>query len=143
MKIAACVDTPVIIVHLSSKEGYEEVKHAREKGNEVFVETCPQYLLLDESRYKLPGGEGRMYMIAPPLRGKKDQETLWKALAQGEIQTIATDHCSFTRQQKEFGEDDFAKTPCGMPGAEERPALMYHYSVMQILWCGIQTGNGC
>ncbi|EOS25535.1 dihydropyrimidinase [Lachnospiraceae bacterium 3-1] len=143
LKIAACVDTPVIIVHLSSKEGCEEVKHAREKGNEVFVETCPQYLLLDESRYKLPGGEGRMYMIAPPLRGKKDQETLWKALAQGEIQTIATDHCSFTRQQKEFGEDDFAKTPCGMPGAEERPALMYHYGVMQILWCGIQTGNGC
>lgn len=67
LKIAKCVDTPVIIVHLSSKEGYEEVRRAREQGQTVYVETCPQYLLLDESRYLLPGNEGRKYMIAPPL----------------------------------------------------------------------------
>ena len=129
LKIAACVDAPVIIVHLSSKEGYEEIKHAREKGSKVFVETCPQYLLLDESRYSLADGRGRMYMAAPPLRGKEDQEVLWRALAEGEIQTIATDHCSFTRQQKEWGKDDFSFTSCGMPGAEERPALIYHFGV--------------
>lgn len=70
-------------------------------------------------------------MIAPPLRKKEDQQALWKALAEGEIQTIATDHCSFTMRQKEFGAEDFAKTPCGMPGAEERPALMYHFGVGQ------------
>lgn len=68
-------------------------------------------------------------MIAPPLRQKADQEVLWKALAEKQIQTICTDHCSFTAQQKEAGKDDFAKTPCGMPGAEERPALIYHYGV--------------
>lgn len=127
IKIAACVDTPVMIVHLSSKEGYEEIRRAREKGREVYAETCPQYLLMDEGRYSQP--EGRMYMIAPPLRGKDDQEVLWRALADGGIQTIATDRCSFTRQQKELGKEDFSRTPCGMPGAEERPTLVYHYGV--------------
>lgn len=131
LKIAACADAPVVIVHLSSKEGYEEVRRARERGTSVYVETCPQYLLLDESRYCLPDQEARKYMIAPPLRKKEDQQALWKALAEGEIQTIATDHCSFTMRQKEFGAEDFAKTPCGMPGAEERPALMYHFGVGQ------------
>lgn len=129
LKIAACVDTPVIIVHLSSKEGYEEIRRAREKGQTVYVETCPQYLLLDESRYMQGDAQGRNYMIAPPLRRSEDQEVLWKALSEGTIQTICTDHCSFTTEQKEAGKEDFAKTPCGMPGAEERPALIYHYGV--------------
>lgn len=129
LKIAACVDTPVMIVHLSSKEGYMEVQRARQNGQTVYVETCPQYLLLDESRYRQEDAQARKYMIAPPLRRKKDQEVLWKALAEKQIQTICTDHCSFTTQQKEAGRDDFAKTPCGMPGAEERPALIYHYGV--------------
>lgn len=129
LKIARCVDTPVIVVHLSSREGYEEIKRARAAGQTVYVETCPQYLVMDESRYFLPGGEGRKYMCAPPLRKQADQETLWQALAQDQIQTIATDHCSFTLKQKDAGEADFAKTPCGMPGAQERPALIYHYGV--------------
>lgn len=129
LKIAACVDTPVMIVHLSSKDGYEEVKRARERGQQVFVETCPQYLLMDEGRYRLPPDEARKYMIAPPLRKEEDQDVLWKALREGQIQTIATDHCSFTAEQKNAGKDDFAVTPCGMPGGEERPALIYHYGV--------------
>lgn len=131
LKIAACVDTPVVIVHLSSKEGYEEIRMARRRGVSVSVETCPQYLLMDESRYSLPDEEARNYMIAPPLRRAEDQQVLWKALAREHIQTIATDHCSFTTQQKGLGVEDFAKTPCGMPGAEERPALLYHFGVNQ------------
>jgi len=129
LKIAACVDTPVMIVHLSSKEGYAQVQQARENGQDVYVETCPQYLLLDESCYMQGDAKGRKYMVAPPLRTKADQEVLWKALADGRIQTVCTDHCSFTSAQKEAGKDDFAKTPCGMPGAEERPALIFHYGV--------------
>ncbi|KMZ53520.1 dihydropyrimidinase [Dorea sp. D27] len=131
LKIARCVDTPVIVVHLSSREGLMEVRRARETGQTVYVETCPQYLVMDESRYCLPDNEGRNYMIAPPLRSKKDQEVLWQALREGEIQTVCTDHCSFTTDQKKMGEKDFSLVPCGMPGAEERPALMYHYGVGQ------------
>lgn len=129
LKIARCVGTPVIVVHLSSREGYEEIKRARENGQTVYVETCPQYLLLDESRYRAGGLEARKYMAAPPLRTREDQEALWQALAEDHIQTVATDHCSFTLQQKEMGKDDFSMTPCGMPGAQERPALIYHYGV--------------
>ncbi len=131
LKIARIVDTPVIIVHLSSKEGYEEIVRAREKGQTVYVETCPQYLVMDEERYSLPDNEGRNYMIAPPLRTKQDQEVLWNALSQNKLQTICTDHCSFTTMQKKMGEEDFTKVPCGMPGAEERPALIYNYGVRE------------
>ena len=129
LAIAKCVDTPVIVVHLSTKEGYREILRAREEGQTVYVETCPQYLLLDESRYSLPDGEGRKYMIAPPLRTKEDQEVLWQALSAGNIQTVCTDHCSFNLAQKDAGKDDFSKTPCGMPGGEERPALLYQFGV--------------
>ena len=68
-------------------------------------------------------------MIAPPLRKISDQDVLWEALKTDKIQTIATDHCSFTTAQKDMGKDDFSKTPCGMPGAEERPALIFHFGV--------------
>ena len=129
LKIAKCVDTPVIVVHLSTAAGYREILRAREEGQTVYVETCPQYLLLDESRYSLLAEEARRYMIAPPLRKKKNQEVLWQALKEGRIQTIATDHCSFTKEQKEMGREDFSKTPCGMPGAEERPALIWQFGV--------------
>ena len=129
LKIAKCVDTPVIVVHLSTAAGYREIQRAREEGQTVYVETCPQYLIMDESRYALPPEEARRYMIAPPLRKKKDQEVLWKALKEERIQTICTDHCSFTTAQKEAGAKDFSRTPCGMPGAEERPALIYQFGV--------------
>ena len=129
LNIARCVDTPVIIVHLSSEEGYKEVLRARASGQSVYVETCPQYLVMDESFYELKDNEGKKYMIAPPLRKVSDQDVLWEALKTDKIQTIATDHCSFTTAQKDMGKDDFSKTPCGMPGAEERPALIFHFGV--------------
>ncbi len=129
LRIAKCVDTPVVVVHLSTAAGYREILRAREAGQKVYVETCPQYLLMDESKYMLPFEEARHYMIAPPLRKKKNQEILWQALKEGRIHTIATDHCSFTKEQKMAGAKDFSRTPCGMPGAEERPALIWQFGV--------------
>lgn len=131
LKIAALVDTPVIIVHLSSGAGYQEVKYARERGQEVYLETCPQYLLLDDEVYHLPDFEGAKYVIAPPLRRKEDQTRLWNAIRKGNIQTISTDHCSFTVAQKQAGIKDFTKIPCGMPGVENRPVLMYSSGVVE------------
>ncbi|MBS5065557.1 MAG: dihydropyrimidinase [Hungatella hathewayi] len=130
LKIAAIVDTPVIIVHLSSGAGYQEVKYARERGQEVYLETCPQYLLLDESKYRLPDFEGGRYIIAPPLRRVEDQTRLWNALRKDHIHTISTDHCSFTLAQKEMGKEDFTKIPGGMAGVETRPVLIYTYGVL-------------
>ena len=129
LKMAEVADTPVVIVHLSSEAGLREIEAARARGRKVYVETCPHYLLLDDSRYSLPDFEGAKYVCAPPLRKPSDNEALWKALEDGEIQTVSTDHCSFTLKQKDAGREDFTKIPGGMPGVETRGVLMYTYGV--------------
>lgn len=133
LRLAQVADVPVIVVHLTCREGYQEIMQARKRGQKVYAETCPQYLLLDDSLYQLPGMEGAKYVCAPPLRTKADQECLWKALARGEIQTVSTDHCSFTMEQKMLGADDFTKIPGGMPGVETRGILLYS--------CGVREGR--
>lgn len=129
LKMAYVADVPVVIVHLSSEAGLREVEAARARGQKVYVETCPHYLLMDDSLYSKPDFEGAKYVCAPPLRKKSDNAALWKALADGEIQTVSTDHCSFTLQQKAAGKDDFTKIPGGMPGVETRGVLLYTYGV--------------
>ena len=124
--VAKLADSPVHIVHLSSAEGLEEVRRARAAGQKVWAETCPQYLLLDESRYHLEGFEGAKYVMSPPLRSPADREALRAAVLDGEIDTISTDHCSYRfSDQKALGRDDFTKIPNGAPGIEHRPALIY------------------
>lgn len=124
--VAKLADSPVHIVHLSSAEGLEEVRRARASGQKVWVETCPQYLLLDESLYQLEGFEGAKYVMSPPLRSPADREALRAAVLGGEIDTISTDHCSYRfSDQKALGRDDFTKIPNGAPGIEHRPALIY------------------
>lgn len=129
LTIAKIVDIPVVVVHLSTKKGFEVIKRARANGQKVYIETCPQYLLLDDRKYSLPDFEGAKFECAPPLRKKADNECLWKALKDNEIDTISTDHCSFTMEQKKAGIDDFTKIPNGMPGVETRGELIYTYGV--------------
>lgn len=124
--VAKLADSPVHIVHLSSAEGLEEVRRARAAGQKVWAETCPQYLLLDESLYQLEGFEGAKYVMSPPLRSPADREALRAAVLDGEIDTISTDHCSYRfGDQKALGRDDFTNIPNGAPGIEHRPALIY------------------
>ena len=129
--IAKEAGAPVMVVHLTNKKAYEEIVKARENGQTVFAETCPQYLLLDDSAYSKPDFGGAVYVCAPPLRKKEDQDCLWKALANGQIQTVATDQCSFTLEQKAMGKEDFAKIPGGLPGVQTRGALLYTYGVRE------------
>ncbi|MCI8537659.1 MAG: dihydropyrimidinase [Oscillospiraceae bacterium] len=122
-ELAGC---PVNVVHLSTARGLDFVRAARARGQKVYVETCPQYLLLDESRYELPGFESAKFVLSPPLRSLEDQKALWLALERGEIDTIGTDHCSFDYHGvKELGREDFSKIPNGIPGVEHRPVLLY------------------
>ena len=128
--IAEEAGTPVNIVHLSTKEGLEFARKARKRGQTVCIETCPQYFFLDDSLYSLPDFEGAKYVFSPPARKKEDQDALWEALENGEIDTIGTDHCSFNfAVEKRIGEHDFSAIPNGIPGVEHRPALMYTYAV--------------
>ncbi|MBS5798969.1 MAG: dihydropyrimidinase [Clostridiales bacterium] len=130
LDIAYMVDVPVHIVHLSTQKGLECIRRARKRGQRVYVETCPQYLLLDEKLYHLKQFESAKYVLSPPLRSKQDQEALWEGIQEGEIQTISTDHCAFNLEsQKKIGIDDFTQIPNGIPGIEHRPQLIYSYGV--------------
>ena len=91
LKIAKCADVPVIIVNLSTAAGYREILKAREIGQTVYVETCPEYLLLNEEKYALAAEEARKYVTVPPLRKQKNSDILWDALKEGRIQTRASD----------------------------------------------------
>lgn len=118
----------VYIVHISTKEGAEAVRRARDRGQTIFGETCPHYLLLDRSRYDLTGFEGAKYVMSPPLRTPEDQRALWKALREGGLQTVSTDHCAFRfADQKMLGREDFRKIPNGIPSVEHRMELLYTF----------------
>ena len=129
LTIAEAADAPVIVVHLSTAEGFEEIVRARRRGVKVFAETCPQYLLLDDSVYEKPFDEAAKFICSPPLRKSADRKALWKALRDNALNTISTDHCSFTIEQKRAGADDFTRIPNGMPGVGTRAILLYTYGV--------------
>lgn len=130
LALAHVTGTPLVLAHLSCAAGLEEVRTARARGQMVWIETCPQYLLLDEKEYHRPGFEGAKFVMAPPPRTEADREALWSGLAAGEIDTIATDHCPFFYEtQKIRGRDDFSRIPGGAPGIETRIPLLYSYGV--------------
>ena len=130
LRIADLAGAPAWIVHLSTADGLSEIRAARERGQQVLVESCPQYFTLTEEVYNKPDFEGAKYVCSPPLRPQSDQDALWQALENGEIDILSTDHCSFNfKGQKEMGRDDFTKIPNGMPGIEHRPTVMYTAAV--------------
>ena len=129
--IAKEADAPVMIVHLTNKKAYEEVLRARENGQTVYAETCPQYLLLDDSAYNKPDFGGAVYVCAPPIRKKEDQDCLWEALKKGEIQTVATDQCSFTLEQKRLGKNDFTKFPEVFPEFRQEERCFIHMELVK------------
>jgi dihydropyrimidinase len=127
--LAEMAQVPVYIVHLSAQRALERVMEARDRGLEVYAETCPQYLYLSEDALRgTPDNpfEGAKYVCTPPLRPKHHHEHLWRGLRTDDLQVVATDHCPFCmRGQKELGKDSFAKVPNGMPGIETRMVLLH------------------
>lgn len=125
-------DAPLYIVHLSTSIGLDYIKLAHNRRQQVYAETCPQYLFLDEEKYNEANNGGLKYIMSPPLRKKENQEHLWNGLRDGYIQTVATDHCPFAfSKDKQRGKDDFTKCPNGAPGVEERMPLMFSEGVMK------------
>jgi dihydropyrimidinase len=120
------------IVHLSCAEALAEALAARRRGVRVSVETLIQYLVLDKSYAERPGFDGAKYVMSPPLRDVKNQDILWQALRDGDIQTVATDHAPFDfAGQKDMGLHDFTKIPNGIPSLEERVKLLYTRGVCE------------
>jgi dihydropyrimidinase len=130
-KMVEMTDSRIYIVHLSSKEGLQVVKDARDRGVNIYAETCPQYLLLDDSRYKEPRWNGAKYVMSPPLRTKASNRALWQGLGSGSLQVVATDHCPFDFKgvKDMFGKDDYKKIPNGAPGIETLLMLLHSEGV--------------
>ena len=128
--LARMTGEPLYVVHVTCTEALTAIAEARARGQQVFGETCPQYLLLDDSVYDKPDFEGAAYVMSPPIRPKGHQEPLWGALRAGILQVLATDHCPFNQHgQKDMGKDDFRSIPNGAAGIENRLSLMYTYGV--------------
>lgn len=126
LELARQADGLPWIVHLSTREGLAAIDEARAAGQKVLVETCPQYLTLTDEVYTRPDFEGAKFVCSPPIRSEADKAALLAAVADGRIDIMSTDHCSFNfRGQKELGRGDFSKIPNGLPGVEFRPAVFW------------------
>lgn len=115
----------VYIVHMSAGASADAVKAGQERGVNVYAETCPQYLLLDDSVFKKKNGH--LYATCPQIKKKQDAARLWQGVVNGEISLIATDTCTFTTKQKAMWGGDFTKIPYGLPGVETMVPLMHTY----------------
>lgn len=127
--MAGLTGAAVYVVHLSCLEALREALEAKLRGVNVKVETLIQYLLLDRTHAELPGFEGAKYVMSPPLRDRDNQAVLWAGLANGHIDTLATDHAPFDTTQKQMGRDNFCLIPNGIPSLEERVKLLYTHGV--------------
>ncbi|GIN41083.1 dihydropyrimidinase [Heyndrickxia oleronia] len=123
-------NSQLYVVHVSCADAARKIAEARDKGIDVWGETCPQYLVLDQSYLERPNFEGAKYVWSPPLREKWNQEVLWNALKTGQLQTIGSDQCSFDfNGQKDLGRDDFSKIPNGGPIIEDRLSILFSEGV--------------
>ena len=119
---------PAYVVHMTCEGALNHIRDAARRNQRVFVETCIQYLLLDASLYE-QNFDGAKYVMSPPLREKKDQESLWAGINQGIVNVVATDHCPFMWEQKKMGLNDFSKIPNGHPAIEHRMELLFSEGV--------------
>lgn len=126
IQLARVTGAPLYIVHLSASQALAAVAEARDTGQNVFAETCPQYLYLSIEDLAKPDFEGSKYVASPPLRPKEHQADLWRGLRTNDLSVVSTDHCPFCfKDQKELGRGDFSKIPNGIPGVEHRMDLLH------------------
>jgi len=132
IQLARVAGSPLYVVHVSCAESVEPLAIAREKGWNVYGETCTQYLFIDDSFLDGPGFEGAKYVYTPPPRAKANQEILWNAVRTNVLQAISTDHCAYLfKGQKDAGKDDFRQIPNGGPGLENRLQMIHHFGVRE------------
>ena len=134
--LANVTGAPLYVVHVSAKQALEQIAQARGNGQNVFAETCPQYLYLSlEEQLGAPGFDGAKWVCSTPLRSRAEghQDELWRYLRTGDVATVSTDHCPFCmKDQKEMGIGDFSKIPNGIGSVEHRMDLMFQ---------GVKTGK--
>jgi dihydropyrimidinase len=132
IRLAEVADCPLLVVHVSCAAALEAIEHAHARGQTVYGETCGQYFVFSDADLARPGFEGAKYVCSPPLRDPSNRPALWHGLQAGDLQIFGSDHCSFNYAgQKELGADDFTLIPNGLPGVEERPAVLWTHGVRE------------
>jgi len=132
IQLAHVAGAPLYVVHVSCQESVEPIALAREKGWDVYGETCTQYLFVDYTFLERPNFEGAKFVYTPPPRDKANQDVLWNAVRNDVLSAISTDHCAFNWDgQKTLGKDDFSKIPNGGPGIENRLQMIHHFGVSE------------
>jgi dihydropyrimidinase len=130
IRLAEEVDAPLYVVHLSCWAALDRVRTARARGLAVFAETCPQYLVLDDSRYELPPEEAVRYVISPPLRSLADRQALWTGLLDESLALVATDHVpDRLAVEKRSWRESFDRISNGGPGIETLLPVLYSEGV--------------
>jgi dihydropyrimidinase len=133
VRFAELTGAGVYIVHVTCGLAADEIADGQARGVDVSGETCLQYLTNTVEDLKRPDFEGARYVCSPPLREAWNQELLWAALDRGVLESVSTDHCPFTSEQKALGRDDFSKIPNGL-------AMIQHRLVK--LWdLGVESGR--
>jgi dihydropyrimidinase len=130
IQLARVAGAPLYVVHVSCAEAVDPIRTARDKGWDVWGETCTQYFFIDYTYLERPGFEGAKWVYTPPPRDKANQEVLWHAVRNDVLSAVSTDHCAFLWDgQKTLGEDDFSKIPNGGPGLENRLHMIHEFGV--------------
>jgi dihydropyrimidinase len=130
IQLAHLAGAPLYVVHVTCKEAVEPIALAREKGWDVWGETCTQYFFNSLDDIAKPNFEGAKYVYSPPVRDKSNHDVLWNAVRTDALSVVSTDHCAFLFDgQKTLGKDDFSKIPNGGPGLENRLQMIHEFGV--------------
>ena len=131
IQLARVAGAPLYVVHVSCKESVEPIAIAREKGWNVWGETCTQYFFVDETFLEQPDFEGAKYVYTPPPRDKANQERpLERACATDVLSAISTDHCAFKLGRAEDARPRrLLEDPERRPGLENRLQMIHEFGV--------------
>jgi dihydropyrimidinase len=130
IQLARLAGSPLYVVHVTCREAVEPIARARDKGWNVWGETCTQYFFNSLEDIAKPDFEGAKYVYSPPVRDKSNWDVLWNAVRTDILSAISTDHCAFLWDgQKTLGKDDFSKIPNGAPGLENRLQMIHEFGV--------------
>lgn len=129
-RLSEYTGAPLFVVHVTCAAAALEIQAAQQRGVPVAGETCTQYLVNTIDNLRAPGVEGCRYICSPPLRDASNHEPLWDFLRRGVLESVSTDHCPFTDEQKARGLENFSLVPNGLPVIQHRLAKLWDEGVV-------------
>jgi dihydropyrimidinase len=129
-RLAEFTGASLFVVHVTCAASAAEVEAAQQRGADVSGETCTQYLVNTIDDLRRPGVEGCRYICSPPLRDGANHDPLWDYVRRGVLESVSTDHCPFTDEQKARGLGDFSLVPNGMAVIQHRLAKLWDEGVV-------------